>query len=80
MLCKSKKERDALINYLNKKGVQAVFHYLPLHTSPFFAEKHDGRDLKNTVIFSERIIRLPLFANLKEQEQNYIINTIKSFF
>lgn len=78
--CKSGKERDLLISYLNKKGIQAVFHYLPLHLSPFFAEKHDGRELKNTINFSERIIRLPLYFDLKEEEQDYIIKTIKDFF
>ncbi len=78
--CESKKVRDSLISYLNRKNIQAVFHYLPLHLSPYFLQKHDGRELKNTVKFSERIIRLPLFVDLKEDEQNYIIKTIKDFF
>ncbi len=80
MECESKKVRDSLISYLREKNIHAVFHYLPLHLSPYFLQKHDGRELQNTVKFSERIIRLPLFANLKEQEQNYIIKTIKDFF
>ena len=80
MECESKKVRDNLIIYLNSKGIQAVFHYLPLHLSPYFLQKHDGRELKNTVKFSERIIRLPLFVDLREEEQDYIIKTIKEFF
>lgn len=80
MECDSKKVRDKLINYLQKAGVQAVFHYLPLHQSPFFKDKHDGRVLKNTVRFSERIIRLPLFFELKDNEQDFIIETVKNFF
>ena len=80
MECESKKVRDNLILYLNSKGIQAVFHYLPLHLSPYFLQKHDGRELKNTVKFSEQIIRLPLFVDLKEEEQDYIIKTIKEFF
>lgn len=78
--CVSKKIRDNLISHLNKKGIQAVFHYLPLHLSPYFSKKYHGKELKNSVKFSERIIRLPLFVDLTEQEQDYIINAIKDFF
>ncbi|MCF6356955.1 MAG: DegT/DnrJ/EryC1/StrS family aminotransferase, partial [Draconibacterium sp.] len=78
--CDSKKIRDNLISYLINKGIQAVFHYLPLHLSPYFVQKYDGRKLENSVKFSERIIRLPLFVDLKEDEQDYIIKTIKEFF
>lgn len=78
--CESKAARDDLVSFLNSKGIHAVFHYLPLHQSPFFRGKHDGTELKNSVRFSETLIRLPLFAGLKEEEQNFIIDTIISFF
>lgn len=78
--CESQNVRDKLIAYLRRKGIHAVFHYLPLHLSPFFKEKHDGRTLKNSVRFSQRIIRLPLYCELKNDEQSYIINTVKKFF
>ncbi|MCF6333155.1 MAG: dTDP-4-amino-4,6-dideoxygalactose transaminase [Draconibacterium sp.] len=78
--CESGKVRDNLISYLNKKGIQAVFHYLPLHSSPFFSKKYHGKELKNTIKFSEQIIRLPLYFGLKKDEQDYIIKTIKNFF
>ena len=78
--CSSDKTRDKLINFLRRKGIYAVFHYLPLHLSPFFKDKHDGRTLNNTVNFSHRIVRLPLFFSLKEQEQEYIIEMVKTFF
>lgn len=78
--CESKKVRDELIRYLRSKGIHAVFHYLPLHLSPFFKDKHDGRILNNTVKFSERLIRLPLFYELTDSEQNYIIKKVKEFF
>ncbi|MBY5956848.1 dTDP-4-amino-4,6-dideoxygalactose transaminase [Membranicola marinus] len=76
MECDSQKTRDRLIADLRKKGIHSVFHYLPLHESPFFKCKHDGRPLNNSVRFSERIIRLPLFYELKNKEQEYIIETI----
>jgi len=78
--CESKKMRDGLISFLGKKGILAVFHYLPLHLSPYFKNKHDGRILNNSVKFSERIVRLPLFLGLKEKEQDYIIEMVKAYF
>ncbi|MFW6273217.1 MAG: DegT/DnrJ/EryC1/StrS family aminotransferase, partial [bacterium] len=78
--CESLKIRDSLIRYLRKYNIHAVFHYLPLHLSPFFKNKHDGRILNNAVRFSERLIRLPLFFELAESEQDYIIKKVKEFF
>lgn len=78
--CDSQNVRDELITYLSRKGIHAVFHYLPLHLSPYFKEKHDGRPLKNSIRFSQRIIRLPLFYSLKNDEQLFIIDSIKKFF
>lgn len=78
--CDSAKTRELLIHYLNQRGIQAVFHYLPLHQSPYFRDKHDGRILKNTVRFSERIVRLPLYYELSEDDQDYIIESIQKFF
>lgn len=80
MECDSIKTRNKLINYLRGNGIHAVFHYLPLHESPFFKSKHDGRLLPNTIRFSERILRLPLFFELKDDEQNFIIDTVTGFF
>ncbi|MDP4281969.1 MAG: dTDP-4-amino-4,6-dideoxygalactose transaminase [Bacteroidota bacterium] len=73
-------ERDNLIVYLKDKGIQSVFHYLPLHSSPYFHEKHDGRPLPNTDRFSQCIIRLPFYYGLKKSQIKYIIGSIKEFF
>jgi dTDP-4-amino-4,6-dideoxygalactose transaminase len=68
------------MNYLSEKGIQAISHYLPLHKSEFFQEKHDGRELKNARNFSNQILRLPLYADMNFEAQEYIIEQLKSFF
>lgn len=72
--------RDSLLTYLKKHGINAVFHYLPLHSSAYFKPFHDGRDLPNTDHFSRSIIRLPFFNSLKKRQIKYIIKTLSNFF
>lgn len=79
-LMPSKEERDKMLGYLRSQGIQAVFHYLPLHSSPYFKDKHDGRDLPNTNHFADCIVRLPFFYSLKEKQIRYITNKISNFF
>jgi dTDP-4-amino-4,6-dideoxygalactose transaminase len=80
ILCKDLKERTSLIKYLENKKIKAVFHYLPLHLSPYYLDKHDGRELPVSVNFSDRILRLPLFYSLNEKDQFYIIESIFKFY
>lgn len=72
--------RDALLDHLRNKGIQAVFHYFPLHSSPCFKDKHDGRELPNTDRFSGTILRLPFFYSLKRSEMEYVVGSITNFF
>jgi dTDP-4-amino-4,6-dideoxygalactose transaminase len=74
------KTRDQLLTHLNRKGVQAVFHYLPLHLSPYYKDKHDGRALPNAVGYSERLVRLPFFYELTQKQQENVAGDIRSFF
>ncbi len=73
----NRKKRDKILSKLTKKGILAVFHYLPLHESKFFKDKHDGRELPNTQIFSDTIIRLPFFVDLAEREVDRICEVLK---
>lgn len=72
--------RDELMYYLREKGIHAVFHYLPLHESPFYKAKHDGRLLPNAKRFADTILRFPFFNDLKEEEIDYIIFSIKDYY
>ena len=78
--CASKEERNALISFLKSKEITAVFHYLPLHSSPYFKNQHDGRTLSNCDEFGDCLVRLPLFYDLKEDQQNYVIEAVIDFF
>lgn len=80
ILCHSLEERTALIQHLKNNQIQAVFHYISLHKSPFYKEKHDGRDLPNSDRFSDCLVRLPLFYDLSEEEQDRIIHSIIQFY
>jgi len=74
----SSKERSKLIKKLKESGIHAVFHYLALHKSPFYASKHDGRQLPNCDKFVDCLVRLPLYYKLRENELNYIIYEIEN--
>ncbi len=73
-------ERSSLITYLKKKKINAVFHYLPLHSSDFFKDKHDGRMLPNTDHFSDCIIRLPFYNEMTEGEIDYVVDAVRKFY
>lgn len=74
-------ERTALIAYLKRHGVQAVFHYIPLHTSPAGREygRFVGED-RYTTKESERLLRLPMYYGLRNQEVEYICERIADFY
>ena len=78
--CADTDERDNLIAFLKAEGINAVFHYISLHSSPFYLQKHDGRALINADNFTETLVRLPLFYELTEKEQDFIIEKIRFFY
>ncbi len=80
LLTNSKEERTSLLKFLNDNGIAAVFHYLPLHQSSYYKDKHDGRHLDNAVKFSEQLIRLPFFNDISAQQQEYIIDKIYEYY
>lgn len=80
LICNSLKERDELIDYLKLNQILSVFHYLPLHSSVYYSQKHDKRPLSNTDKYSERLLRLPLFFGLTEKEISHIIKCIVKFY
>jgi dTDP-4-amino-4,6-dideoxygalactose transaminase len=78
---KDLKERTRLIGHLESHGIQAVFHYVPLHSAPagmkfgMFA----GED-NYTTKESERLIRLPLYYGIKPEEIESVIDTIVEYY
>lgn len=80
ILCKDAGTRNNLLDYLKNSGIMAIFHYLPLHKSLYYKDKHDGRELAYCDRYAETIIRLPLFFDLKEKEVDYVCAEIKKYF
>jgi len=80
LLLPSLEERQALIAHLKGKGIQAVFHYLPLHLSEM-GRKLGGRpgDCPVTESVSDRLLRLPCFPGLTEAEQARVIEAMLAF-
>jgi dTDP-4-amino-4,6-dideoxygalactose transaminase len=72
--------RDALMSYLNARGVAAVTHYVPLHTSPMGRKFGYRRgDLPVTEEMSGRMLRLPAYPGLTEGEQAYVVRHLSKF-
>ena len=57
-------ERTRFISDMKDRDIQCVFHYLALHSSPFYSERHDGRNLPNCDRFADCLVRLPMYYEL----------------
>lgn len=68
--------RDKVLSVLKEHKILAVFHYLSLHSSDYYQNKHDGRDLPNSDKFTNCLLRLPLFYELKESDINFITTNL----
>lgn len=78
---KDMEERKALISYLKEWDIAAVFHYVPLHSAPAglrFGRFH-GED-RYTTKESERLLRLPMYYNLSESDQQKVIDAVHGFY
>ncbi len=81
LVCRSLEERTQLIAYLKEKGIGAVFHYLSLHLSDYYRSVEANiPTLPNCDKFADRLVRLPMFYELQDEEVLYIIKAIHSFF
>lgn len=79
--CADLEERSALIKHLKERGVLAVFHYIPLHSSP--AGERFGRfvgDDVYTTADSDRLVRLPMYYGLTSEDAQTVVDAIKDFF
>lgn len=80
VVCNSIEERSALITFLKQHHIQAVFHYLSLHKSTFYKAKHDGRTLKHSDLYTDRLLRLPMYFELDDSTVKIIIDAIHAFY
>ncbi len=79
IMLSNSKERKLLIEYLEKQGIQSVFHYIPLHSAPFWQGKYANTKLPVTDMVSKAILRLPLFFGLNPDDITEIVHHIRQF-
>jgi len=77
LVCRDLETRTRLIARLKERGILAVFHYLSLHSSPFFAPKHDGRPLPECDRYADTLVRLPLYHDLEEDDVREICRIVR---
>lgn len=79
--CKDLKERGDFISYLKDHGVQAVFHYIPLHDAPAgkMFGRFDGED-RFTTSESNRLVRLPMYYGLSDADRHHVADAVLSFY
>ena len=81
ILTQSLQERDALIRHLNGQGISAVFHYVPLHTSP--AGRRLCRSAGQMAVseqISDCLLRLPLYYEMSEDDVDYVAQSVVAFY
>jgi dTDP-4-amino-4,6-dideoxygalactose transaminase len=74
IIAKDLQHRNQLIEKLKAVGINAVFHYLSLHASDYYKDKHDGRNLPNSDKFTDCLLRLPLFYDLEIENISKIVD------
>ncbi len=77
LLLNSERERDDLLVYLKENGVHAVFHYIPLHGSRYYKEKFGDLSLPISEDLSGRLLRLPMYYDLSEDDIFEVIRKFK---
>lgn len=79
--CADLEERGELIAHLRKQGVSAVFHYVPLHSSPAGRRfgRFDGED-EYTTRESERLVRLPLYYGMTPADRQTVVSAVRAFY
>lgn len=79
--CKSLETRQSYINFMKENGILCVFHYVPLHSAPAGIKygEFNGRD-EYTTLESDRLVRLPMYYNIKKEDQDKVILKTIEFF
>lgn len=76
MLCTDIDQRDRVIAGLKRKGAQATFHYISLHSSPYFHTNHDGRPLPECERYSACLVRMPFYYDLSKDDIQFVAETV----
>jgi len=80
IICQNIEERNILIDFLQSKGIYTVFHYLSLHKSPYYIDKYEGPELKNSDMYTDNLLRLPMYYDLEVEQVEQIGKLITLFY
>jgi dTDP-4-amino-4,6-dideoxygalactose transaminase len=80
LVCKDIEQRNLIIQHLKENGIHSVFHYLSLHKSDFYKSKYIGENLIQSDNYTNCLLRLPFFYEIKDQEIELIINAIINIY
>jgi dTDP-4-amino-4,6-dideoxygalactose transaminase len=80
VLCQDLNERTALIEHLKSDNINAVFHYISLHKSPFYQDKYKGPELQNSDRYTDTLLRLPFYNGITSEEQQRVIASIRAYY
>jgi dTDP-4-amino-4,6-dideoxygalactose transaminase len=78
LVFESLEKRKEYISRLRNKEIHAVFHYLSLHKSPYYKDKYQGEDLFWSNHYSDKLLRLPFYYELSNEDIVLIISTLKN--
>lgn len=77
LIMPSLKERSYFISRMKEMGCSPVFHYLSLHRSDFYKDKHDGRTLTNSDNYSDCLVRMPFYFELQDDGLDRVLESAK---
>lgn len=77
IVLKTVEQRSKIINKLKENHILSVFHYLSLHNSQFYKERHDGRDLFYSDFYTNCLLRLPMYYELSNADTFRIMELLK---
>ena len=79
--CRDLEDRSAFISYMKQNGISCVFHYVPLHSAPAGLRfgRFNGEDIYTTAE-SDRLVRLPMYYGLTEEDRQKVIETALQYF
>jgi len=80
VVCRNEKERNELLDLYKENEILAIFHYQSLHSSPYYKNKHDGRELPYADHYSNCLLRLPLYFELGEEEIKRVTDVMRLYF
>lgn len=80
IICKDQEEQSQLISYLKEKGIDARFHYMPLHSTEMGKQYLYVHDTDNSSGVSQKLVRLPLYSGMTKDEIKLVVKQISNFY